>query len=51
MDLSPVTLSGPFKGTLQDKHMVKKEKCLLASLLKVLHIFDIKRCFPKLTLA
>lgn len=26
MDLSPVTLSGPFKGTLHDKHMAKKKK-------------------------
>lgn len=31
MDLSPVTLSGPFKGTLQDKHMVKNKTVCLQS--------------------
>lgn len=35
MDLSPVTVPGPFKGTLPDKHLVKKS--LLAILLKAMH--------------
>lgn len=39
-----MTVCGPFKGTLQGKCMVKK-KGLLASLVKVIHILDIKRCF------
>lgn len=43
MDLSHMTACGPFKGTLQGKCMVKK-KGLLARLVKVIHILDIKRC-------